>query len=78
VRELSESFSKDWPSVLDDANRFEATQALARWIGYTPELHQERARQAAEALMASPPPPGWHPLGPDDELLRTLLPDEEA
>jgi hypothetical protein len=28
------------------------------------------------ALLDTPPPPGWRPLGPDDELLRTLLPDE--
>lgn len=78
VRELSESFPKGWPSGLDDANRFEAAQALARWIGYTPESLQERAKQVAAALMVSPPPPGWRPSGPDDELLLTLLPDEEA
>jgi hypothetical protein len=29
-------------------------------------------------LPATPPPPGWRPLGPDDELLGTLLPDEEV
>lgn len=30
------------------------------------------------ALLATPPPPGWRPLGPDDELLLTLLPDENV
>ncbi|HVG58222.1 MAG TPA: NUDIX hydrolase, partial [Hyalangium sp.] len=40
--------------------------------------HEERVRRAGAALLAMPPPPGWRPLGPDDELLRTLLPDEEA
>jgi hypothetical protein len=78
VRMLSQEFPNGWPPVLDDANRFKAAKALARWIGYTPESHQERASQIAAALIATPPPPGWHPLGPDDELLRTLLPDEEA
>jgi hypothetical protein len=78
VRELSEGFPEGWPAVLDDANRFEAAQALARWIGYTPEPHQEHARQVAAALLATPPPPGGSPLGPDDELLRTLLPDGEV
>ncbi|WP_002623879.1 hypothetical protein [Cystobacter fuscus] len=29
-----------------------------------------------QAGQVTPPPPGWRPLGPDDELLRTLLPDE--
>jgi hypothetical protein len=37
-----------------------------------------RQHQASDALLATPPTPGWHPLGPDDELLLTLLPDEEA
>jgi hypothetical protein len=27
---------------------------------------------------ATPPPPGWRPLGSDDELLLALLPDEEV
>ncbi|ADO75853.1 Conserved uncharacterized protein [Stigmatella aurantiaca DW4/3-1] len=77
VRELSEGFPEGWPAVLDDANRFEAAQALARWIGYTPEPLQDRARQIAATLLAMPPPPGWRPPGPDDEFLRTLLPDAE-
>ncbi len=47
-------------------------------VAYTPETHEERVRQVGDALLATPPPPGWRPLGPDDELLRTLLPDEEV
>jgi hypothetical protein len=78
VRELAESLPNGWPTVLDDANRFKVAKALGLWSGYTPETHKERVRQARAALRATPPPPGWRPLGPDDELLRTLLPDEEA
>ena len=78
VRQLSQSLPEGWPAVLDDANRFKVAKALARWIGYTPEAHQDRARQVMAALLASPPPPGWRPLGPDDELLLTLLPDEQV
>ncbi|WNG50136.1 NUDIX hydrolase [Archangium minus] len=78
VRELSESLPKGWPAVLDDASRGEVAMALGTWTAYTPETHKERVRQARAALRASPPPPGWRPLGPDDELLLTLLPDEEA
>jgi hypothetical protein len=78
VRELSEGLPEGWPAVLDDANRFKVAKALSSWIAYTPEDHQERARQVAAALLATPPPPGWRPLGPDDELLCTLLPDEQA
>ncbi|OJT18431.1 NUDIX hydrolase [Archangium sp. Cb G35] len=78
VRQLSQSLPEGWPAVLDDANRFKVAKALARWIGYTPEAHQDRARQVMAALLASPPPPGWRPLSPDDELLRILLPDEEV
>ncbi|WP_415835228.1 NUDIX hydrolase [Corallococcus soli] len=78
VRELAEDFSNGWPTVVDDKNRFEVAMALARWGSYTPETHKERVSQAGDALLSHPPPPGWRPLGPDDELLRTLLPDEEA
>jgi hypothetical protein len=78
VRQLSQSLPNGWPAVMDDQARFAVAKALARWIGYTPEAHQERARQVMAALLATPPPPGWHPLGPDDELLRMLLPDEEV
>ena len=78
VRQLSQSLPDGWPAELDDANRFAVAKALAGWIAYTPEAHQERARQVMAALLATPPPPGWRPLGPDDELLRTLLPDEEV
>ncbi|HWA14942.1 MAG TPA: hypothetical protein VG817_00815 [Gemmatimonadales bacterium] len=78
VRELAEHLPDGWPAVLDDANRFEVAHALARWSTYTPETHQERVKQVRAALRATPPPPGWRPLNPDDELLRTLLPDDEV
>jgi hypothetical protein len=78
VRMLCQSLPNGWPAVLDDANRFKVAKALGSWSAYTPETHEERVRQARAALRASPPPPGWLPLGPDDELLRTLLPDEEV
>ncbi|MFP2933082.1 NUDIX hydrolase [Pyxidicoccus sp. 3LG] len=78
VRELSEDFEDGWPPVLDKDARMEVAIALGRWTAYAPESHKERVRQAGNALLANPPPAGWRPLGPDDELLRTLLPDEEA
>ncbi|MFE8601616.1 NUDIX hydrolase [Archangium violaceum] len=76
VRELAEALRNGWPIVLDDANRLKVAVALARWGTFTPEPHKERVRRIGDALLASPPPPGWRPLGPDDELLLTLLPDE--
>ena len=78
VRMLSQSLPDGWPPVLDDANRFKVAKAIGRWFAYTPETHKERADRAGDALLATPPPPGWRPLGPDDELLLSLLPDEEA
>jgi hypothetical protein len=78
VRELSEGLPNGWPAVLDDANRFEVAKALSSWIAYTPDTHQDRARQVSAALLAKPPPPGWRPLGADDELLLSFLPDEEV
>jgi hypothetical protein len=63
---------------MDDETRFEVAMTLGSWTAFTPETHKERVRQAGSVLLATPPPPGWRPLGPDDELLRTLLPDEEA
>ncbi|MFE8604796.1 NUDIX hydrolase [Archangium violaceum] len=78
VRMLFQSLPEGWPSVMDDANRFNVAKALGAWFGYTPETHEARAEQAMAALRATPPPPGWRPLGPDDELLLTLLPDEGA
>jgi len=78
VRELAEGLPNGWPAVLDDANRFEVAMALSAWTSHAPEALEERVRQAGDALLANPPPPGWRPLGPDDELLRALLPDEEA
>ncbi|ATB34853.1 NUDIX hydrolase [Cystobacter fuscus] len=76
VRELCECLPDGWPAVLDDASRFKVAKAIGLWIAFTPEPHKERARQVRTALLATPPPPKWRPLGPDDELLRTLLPDE--
>ncbi len=78
VRELSECLPDGWPAVLDDPNRFKVAKALGSWIADTPETHKERVRQVRTSLLATPPPSGWRPLGPDDELLLTLLPDEEA
>ncbi|NOK22215.1 NUDIX hydrolase [Corallococcus carmarthensis] len=78
VRMLSRSLPHGWPAVMDDASRFAVAKALGSWSGYTPDSHQERADQLMAALRAQPPPPGWRPLGPDDELLLTLLPDNEA
>jgi hypothetical protein len=78
VRELSARLPNGWPAVLDDPNRFAVAKALASWIALTPEDDKERARKVMATLLATPPPPGWRPLSPDDELLRTLLPDEEA
>ena len=78
VRLLSQSLPNGWPAVLDDANRFKVAKALGSWFAYSPETHKERVDRAGDVLLAGPPPPGWRPLGPDDELLQTLLPDEEA
>ncbi|OJT25308.1 NUDIX hydrolase [Archangium sp. Cb G35] len=78
VRELAESLPDGWPAVLDDANRVEVAMALGTWTAYTPETHKQRVKRAGNALLATPPPPGWRPRGPDDELLLTLLPDEEV
>jgi len=78
VRELAESFPTGWPAIVDDERRFEVAQALGCWYGHIPESHHARADRVMAALRATPPPAGWRPLGPDDELLRTLLPDDEA
>jgi hypothetical protein len=78
VRELSECLPDGWPAVLDDANRFKVAKALGSWFADTPPTHRERADRVGDALLATPPPPGWRPLGPDDELLLTLLPDEDV
>ena len=78
VRELSECLPEGWPPVLDDAHRFKVAKALGSWFADTPQTHRVRADKASDALLATPPPPGWRPLGPDDALLLTLLPDEEA
>jgi len=78
VRELSETFPTGWPSVMDDEARFGIAMTVGSWSAFTPETHQKRVEQVRAVLRATPPPPGWRPLGPDDELLCTLLPDEEA
>ncbi|WPB82445.1 NUDIX hydrolase [Archangium violaceum] len=78
VRELWACLPNGWPAVLDDANRFKVAKAFGVWVAFTPETHKERADRAGDALLATPPPPGWRPLGPNDELLLTLLPDEEV
>ncbi|WP_342378132.1 NUDIX hydrolase [Myxococcus stipitatus] len=78
VRELSDGFPDGWPPVVDEANLFDVAHMLARWTNYTPDSHKERVERVRVVLRESPPPPGWRPLGPDDELLRILLPDEEA
>jgi hypothetical protein len=76
VRQLSQSLPEGWPAVLDDAARFKVAKALGLWSAFTPEEYEQRVDQVSAALLATPPPPGWRPLGPDDELLLTLLPDE--
>ncbi|MFY0562644.1 NUDIX hydrolase [Archangium lansingense] len=78
TRLWTQSVPDGWPAVLDDANRFKVAKALGSWTAYTPETHEERVSRAGDALLATPPPPGWRPLGPDDELLLTLLPDEDV
>lgn len=78
VRELHAYLPAGWPSEMGDENRFKVARALAGWYSFTPETHKERVDRAGDALLANPPLAGWHPLGPDDELLRTLLPDDQA
>ncbi|WP_163994397.1 NUDIX hydrolase [Pyxidicoccus caerfyrddinensis] len=78
VRELSETLPNGWPVVLDRDSRFAVAKALGCWYADTPDTHKERVDRVGDALFANPPPAGWRPLGPDDEILRTLLPDEEA
>lgn len=78
VRELWACIPSGWPSVMDDATRFKVAKAIGLWSSLTPTTHEKRVEQARAMLRATPPAPGWLPLGPDDELLRTLLPDEES
>jgi hypothetical protein len=78
VRELYEHLPDGWPAALVDPDRFKVVMALSAWFSFTPVTHRERVDQISDALLATPPPPGWRPLSPDDELLRTLLPDDEA
>jgi hypothetical protein len=67
-----------WPAVLDDTNRFKVAKALGLWSAHIPDSYEKRVDQVGDALLAHPPPPGWRPLGPDDKLLLSLLPDEEV
>lgn len=78
VRELWGNLPDGWPTVLDDTSRFAVARALGPWIAYTQDTHKERARGCRDSLLAKPPTAGWRPLGPDDELLRTLIPDDEV
>ncbi|WP_434386714.1 NUDIX hydrolase [Melittangium boletus] len=78
VRELYESFPEGWPSILDEETHLEIAMVLGSWFGFTPETHQGRVNRASDALLATPPHPGWRPLGPDDALLHMLLPDKET
>ncbi|NTX10998.1 NUDIX hydrolase [Myxococcus sp. CA056] len=78
VRELYTCLPNGWPDVLNREARTEVAIVLGQWFAYTPETHKEMVDRASDALLANPPLAGWHPLGPDDELLRTLLPDKEA
>ncbi|NNC15291.1 NUDIX hydrolase [Corallococcus exiguus] len=77
VRILSQNLPQGWPAVMDDASRFAVGKSLGSWSAYIPDTYQERADQVMATLRSAPPPPGWRPLGPDDELL-TLLPDNKA
>ncbi|NRD44334.1 NUDIX hydrolase [Corallococcus exiguus] len=78
VRHFAYSLPNGWPAVMDDPSRFLLAKAIAYWATDTPDTYEERINQARAVLRANPPPPGWRPLGPDDELLLTLLPDEKA
>ncbi|NOJ93925.1 NUDIX hydrolase [Corallococcus coralloides] len=78
ARLLSQNLPGGWPAVEDDATRFQIGKALGSWSAYIPDAYQERSDQVMVSLRANPPPPGWRPLGPDDEFLLTLLPDNEA
>ncbi|AGC41537.1 hypothetical protein MYSTI_00178 [Myxococcus stipitatus DSM 14675] len=78
VRELSAYLPQGWPGVLTAELRLEVAIALGQWFAYTPETHKERVDRASDALLAHPPPAGWRPLSSEDELLRTLLPDNEV
>jgi hypothetical protein len=78
VRELWECLPDGWPARLEGDDRFKVAMALGSWTGHAPFTHEERVSKAGDVLMANPPPPGWLPRGPDDELLRTLMPDDEA
>lgn len=78
VRELHACLPNGWPAVLDDDALMEVAIVFSHWSAYTPETHKERVKRARAALRANPPPAGWRPPGPEDELLRTLLPDEET
>ncbi|MBN9685525.1 MULTISPECIES: NUDIX hydrolase [unclassified Corallococcus] len=78
AREVAGDFPEGWPVITDEATRFQVIKLLARLGAFTPETHEASVSRAGDSLLASPPPAGWRPLGPDDALLLTLLPDNEA
>lgn len=78
VRELWERLPDGWPPTLEEPHRVKIALALGAWSASAPFTFQGRVDRAGDILMANPPPPGWLPQGPDDELLRTLLPDDDA
>lgn len=78
VRLLSQNLPNGWPAEMDTDSRFAVAKTLGCWFADSPETYKKRVDAAGDALFAHPPPPGWRPLSPDDALLLTLLPDEEA
>ena len=77
VRLCAQWLPEGWPAVMA-ANHDKIGEVYGRWSLYTPKTHKVRVIKAKYALHEAPPPPGWRPLGPDDELLLTLLPDEKV
>ncbi|QSQ11789.1 NUDIX hydrolase [Myxococcus landrumensis] len=78
VRELHSYLPDGWPTELVGDDRFKVARSLAGWYSFTPDPHKEQVDRVSDALMANPPPAGWRPLNSEDDLLRTLLPDDEA
>jgi hypothetical protein len=76
ARHLTRALPDGWPAVLDDDSRFAIADAVSGWITYTPDNYAERVKELSRIFMASPPPAGWRPSGPDDPRLLSLLPDE--
>ncbi|HYV46288.1 MAG TPA: NUDIX hydrolase [Myxococcaceae bacterium] len=82
VRKFRDWLPQGWPASLDPdvegGDRFKVAAALGGWHSYSPIPYRDPVKRAGDILMANPPPPGWYPKGPDDELLRMLIPDDEA